>query len=66
MDHLNHSQSSINPYARPTPGNCYRCGKPGHRSNVSPDCRMVNLVEDVPCKVIEDKDYGDHNEVEYV
>lgn len=40
-------RTSTNPYARPTPGHYYRCGKTGYRSNVYLECISVNLVEDV-------------------
>ncbi|GJR07796.1 transposon ty3-I gag-pol polyprotein [Tanacetum coccineum] len=36
----------VNPYAKPTGDKCYRCGIPGHRSNVCPQPRrQVNLAE---------------------
>lgn len=34
-----------NPYAKSTGVICYRCNKPGHRSNVYPERKQANLLE---------------------
>ncbi|CAL8155235.1 unnamed protein product [Prunus armeniaca] len=38
---------SQNPYAKPMTDICYRCQKPGHRSNVCPEWRQANVIEEV-------------------
>ena len=36
---------AANPYARPTPGKCFKCNQPGHRSSDYPRRKAVHLVE---------------------
>lgn len=47
--------------------NCYRYGKPDHRSNVCSEHRSMSLEEDVMDKgegATEDKEDGEYNEAE--
>jgi len=34
-----------NSYAKPGVGMCYKCGKPGHKSNEYPKRRQVNMTD---------------------
>ena len=36
--------ANANPYARPTRNKCYKCGEPGHRSNICLKRVVVNLM----------------------
>lgn len=36
-----------NLYAKPMTDICYQCYKPGHRSNICPEWREANLIEEV-------------------
>ncbi|GKC24474.1 hypothetical protein Tco_1026624 [Tanacetum coccineum] len=48
----------VNPYAKPTGDKCYRCGIPGHRSNVfTKPRRQVNLTEYDENKNEDEDDY---------
>lgn len=53
----------VNPYSKPTGDKCYKCGIPGHRSNVCPQPRrQVNLDEYDENKNEEEDDYFKEDE----
>ena len=60
-----------NSYARPTPGKCFKCNQPGHRSNECPLRKAVHLVEreegednEVYCEPDGDEEYEKDNKDE--
>lgn len=38
-------QKTLNPYAKPILGKCFKCNQPGHRSSDCPRRKAVNIVE---------------------
>ncbi|GJW88693.1 transposon ty3-I gag-pol polyprotein [Tanacetum coccineum] len=55
-----------NPYARPTGAKCFRCGEPGHRSNVCPKQSTYYLVESRNDGLISNDVFQEEDELEYV
>ncbi|KAK3231710.1 hypothetical protein Dsin_003591 [Dipteronia sinensis] len=53
---LHSVQTRNNPYARPTPGKCFRCNLLGHRSNECPLRKQINVLND---HEEEDEEYGE-------
>lgn len=60
-------RTDTNQYGKPAPEYCHRCGKHAHRSNVCPECRVVNLLEAIVNGggVAEDDDDADYEEAKY-
>lgn len=67
-------QKQMNPYAKPIPGNCYRCNQLRHRSSDCPQRKGINIVgcadheedfedgDEVICGPDGDSDGGDFND----
>ena len=54
-----------NPYAKPTGDKCFRCGEPGHRSNVCPKRNTLYTSEVGNDGVFGDESFQEKDDVEY-